>query len=70
MRIIFRDGLNPSRRVMQSSKQVDVVVFKLHHLVAVRADEMIVVGVIEEIGIVVLVVLSQIDLMQQAAFHE
>lgn len=51
-------------------QQGDMIVFKLHDTVTVHADEVIVLGFVEEVGIVKSLVAPQINFTQQFAFHE
>ena len=48
-------------------QQGGVIILKLHHPVAIEADQVIVLGLVEEIGVVVGLVTAQIDFAQQSA---
>lgn len=47
-----------------------MLILKLHHAVAVLADQVVVLGFVEKIGVVVREVAAQVHLPQQTAFHE
>ena len=49
---------------------VDVLVFELDDLLTIHTNEMIVMGVADKIWIVMLLVLAEIDLLEQSAFHQ
>ena len=52
-------------------EQRNVLIFKLDDAVAVQTDEVIVLGFVQEIGVVVGLVATEIDMAQQAALdHE
>ena len=51
-------------------KQTDVCVREFDYFVAIHANEVVVVRVLKEIGIVVFDILSQIDLRQQTRFDQ
>ncbi len=66
----FQTGLETESACDAVMQQGSVLVLELQHTVAVEADEMVVLGFIEEIGVVVGLVSPQIDFTQQPAFHQ
>jgi hypothetical protein len=49
---------------------VDALVLKFHNLIAVNADEVVVVRMLNEIRIVIFVFLAEVHLAQQPALHQ
>ena len=64
IRIDLEEGRNPRRR------ERGIIVFELDHLAAIDADEVVVIGRIEEVRIVDPFIAAEIDLAQQLAFDE
>jgi len=52
------------------NEQGGVFVFEFNHLAAVDADEMIVIGGFEKVGVVNALVAAEVDLAQEAAFDK
>ena len=63
-------GLEPETTRDAVMKQRGVIVLKLNHSITIEADQMVVLGLVEDIGVVVGLVAAQIDLAQQSAFHQ
>ena len=51
-------------------QQGHMLVLKLHHPVTIQADEVVVLRFVEEIGVVVDLIASEVHLPQQPALHE
>lgn len=51
-------------------QQGDVIILELHDAITVHADEMIVLGFVEEVGIIKSLVAPQINFTQQFALNE
>ncbi len=50
-------------------QQRSVIIFKLHHTVTIEADQVVMLGFVEEIGVVVSLITPEIDFAQQIALN-
>lgn len=63
-------GLEPETAGDAVLEQRDVFIFKLDHLVAIGADEVIVLGLLQEVRVVVSLIATEVDLVQELALHQ